>query len=115
MIGKSPKDDHYELFRTRLADLINPKHDFVLLANNIDWTYFENEFKHLYSDKPSRRAMPIRLMIGVLILKHLCNLGDEKIPSAWESNPYFQYTVVEYYLSINFPVIPAILFIFATE
>jgi IS5 family transposase len=62
-----------------------------LLSKKIDWNYFEEEFKGLYSDKPSRPSMPIRLMVGVLMLKHLYNLGDEKIPSAWESNPYFQY------------------------
>ncbi|MDR2774138.1 MAG: hypothetical protein LBC19_05255 [Tannerella sp.] len=34
--------------------------------------------------------MPSRLMVGVLTLKHLYNLGDEKIPFVW-GNPYFQY------------------------
>ncbi|MDR2469170.1 MAG: hypothetical protein LBD27_01650, partial [Tannerella sp.] len=57
----------------------------VLLANAIDWNWFENEFKSLYSDKPSRPTMPIRLMIGVLMLKHLYKLGDEKIPNTQES------------------------------
>jgi hypothetical protein len=83
MLGKLPVDDHRELFRTRLADLINPQHELALLANTIDWNYFENEFKGFYSDKPSRPAMPIRLMVGVLMLKHLYNLGDERIPEHW--------------------------------
>ncbi|MDR1667756.1 MAG: transposase [Bacteroidales bacterium] len=91
MLGKLPVDDHRELFRTRLADLLNPQHELALLATAIDWSYFENEFKGLYSDKPSRPSMPIRLIVGVLMLKYLYNLGDEKIPFAWESNPYFQY------------------------
>jgi hypothetical protein len=30
-------------------------------------------------------TMPIRLMVDVLMLKHLYCLGDEKIPFAWES------------------------------
>ncbi|MDR2813895.1 MAG: hypothetical protein LBB79_04475 [Prevotellaceae bacterium] len=33
MIGKLPKDDHREFFRTRLADLINPQHELALLAH----------------------------------------------------------------------------------
>jgi hypothetical protein len=70
--------------------LINPKHEPALLADKIEWAYFENEFKEFYSEKPSRPAMPSRLMVGVLMLKHLYSLGDEKIPFAWESNPYFQ-------------------------
>jgi hypothetical protein len=30
MLRKLPVDDHRELFRTRLADLINPQHDLAL-------------------------------------------------------------------------------------
>ncbi|MDR3328476.1 MAG: transposase [Prevotellaceae bacterium] len=35
--------------------------------------------------------MPIRLMVGVLMLKHLYNLGDERIPEYWVRDVYFQY------------------------
>jgi hypothetical protein len=47
MLGKLSVDDHRELFRTRLADLINPEHELALLANKIDWNYFEEAFKSL--------------------------------------------------------------------
>jgi hypothetical protein len=40
-----PKDDHRELFRTRLADLINPQHELALLAHAVDWKYFDEAFK----------------------------------------------------------------------
>jgi IS5 family transposase len=73
MTGKLPKDDHWELFRTRLADLINPQHELALLVNAIDWNRFDHEFKSLYSDKSSRPSMPIRLMVGALMLKYLVN------------------------------------------
>ena len=39
MIGKLAKNER-ELFRTRLADLINPKHELAMLAQSIDWQYF---------------------------------------------------------------------------
>jgi IS5 family transposase len=91
MLGKLPVDDHRELFRTRMADLINPKHEFALLANKIDRKYFEDEFWSLYSDKPSRPSMPIRFMVGSPMLKHLYNLGDERIPEYWVRDVYFQY------------------------
>jgi IS5 family transposase len=106
MTGKLAKDDHRELFRTRLADLINPQHELALLANAIDWNRFENEFKSLYSDRPGRPAMPIRLMVGVLMLKHLYNPGDEKISFAWESNPYFQYFCGYSFFEHKFPCDP---------
>lgn len=36
-------------------------------------------------------AKPIRLMVGLLILKQIDNLSDETIMAEWVSNPYFQY------------------------
>ena len=89
MLGKL-KDNHRELFRTRLEDLINPNHELALLANAIDWQYFENEFKGFYSDRGAP-SVPIRTMVGCLLLKHLYNLGDERIPEHWVCNVYFQY------------------------
>src|SRR5690554_8064354 len=76
MLGNSP-EKQAELFRPLLTDFIDPNHKLVLLAKKIDWQYFENEFSNLYSDK-GRPAMPIRLMVGIHILKHLYNLGDER-------------------------------------
>ena len=43
MLGKL-QENQREPFRTRLEDLINPNHELALLANKIDWQYFENEF-----------------------------------------------------------------------
>ncbi|MDR3366969.1 MAG: hypothetical protein LBO71_08405 [Prevotellaceae bacterium] len=60
MLGKLPLDDHRELFRTRLADLINPKHELALLADKVSWNYFEDSFKNLYSAKPSRPSIEER-------------------------------------------------------
>ena len=38
-----------------------------------------------------QRSVPIRLMVGCLILKHLENLGDETLPKRWIRDPYMQY------------------------
>jgi len=67
--------------------LINPNHEIALLANNIDWNYFENEFKSYYSNK-SAPSVPIRQMAGYLLLKHLHNLGDDRIPEYWVRDVY---------------------------
>jgi IS5 family transposase len=90
MVGKLPDNNQRELFRPILVDMIDKRHELVLLADAIDWQYFENEFFSLYScvGQPS---VPIRLMVGCLILKHLKNLGDETLAKAWIENPYMQY------------------------
>jgi len=46
------------------------------LADTIDWSFFEKEFAVFYS-KEGRPAKPIRLMVGLLLLKQLENLSDE--------------------------------------
>ena len=43
----------------------------------------------LYSEK-GRPAKSIRLMVGLLLLKQLENLSDERVVEAWVQNPYFQ-------------------------
>ena len=90
MLGSLPDKKQRELFRPLLSDLINPKHELVLLADRIDWNYFETEFAPLYGivGQPS---VPIRLMVGCLILKHIKNLGDETLAKEWIENPYMQY------------------------
>lgn len=105
MMGKSP-EKQADLFRPLLIDFINPNHELYLLANEIDWDYFENEFSILYSKK-GRPAMPIRLMVGIHILKHLYNLGDETVADAWVSNPYFQYFCGETFFQHKFPCDPS--------
>ena len=45
MSGKLPDRNQREIFHTRLEDLIDPHHSLALLADAIDWKYFENEFK----------------------------------------------------------------------
>ena len=44
MLGKLPKITQRDLFRPMLKDFIDPQHELVLLADKIDWQYFENEF-----------------------------------------------------------------------
>ena len=38
-------------------------------------------------------AKPIRLMVGLLILKHLRDVSDESVVEQFSENAYFQYFV----------------------
>ena len=49
MLGKLPDLKQREIFRPMLEDIIDKRHELVLLADSIDWQYFENEFSSLYS------------------------------------------------------------------
>ena len=105
MLGKNPKKQP-ELFRPMLVDFIDDKHELVLLSEKIDWDYFEKEFSPLYS-KTGNPSHPIRFMVGCLLLKHLYNLGDETLASAWIMNPYMQYFCGRVFFEHKFPCDPS--------
>jgi IS5 family transposase len=105
MLGKLPQNQP-EFFRTRLEDLINPNHELALLSKAIDWNYFEKEFKEYYSAKGAP-SVPIRTMVGCLLLKHLYNLGDDKIPEYWVRDVYFQYFCGGVFFEHKFPFDPS--------
>lgn len=74
-----------------LDDLLNQQHPLYKLSHKIHWSVFEQEFTPLYSSDNGRPAKPIRLMCGLLILKHLRNISDESVVEQWSENAYFQY------------------------
>jgi IS5 family transposase len=70
--------------------MIDLQHELVLLSDHIDWEYFEKEFSPLYATV-GQPSVPIRLMVGCLLLKQMENLGDETLAKQWVMNPYMQY------------------------
>ena len=106
MIGKSSNQNQRNLFKPLLKEFINLNHELVLLSNTIDWNYFETEFSPLYSNT-GKPAMPIRLMVGSLMLKRIYNLGDETLAEAWKMNPYMQYFCGMAHFEYQFPCDPS--------
>lgn len=74
-----------------LDDLLNQQHPLYKLSHKINWSVFETAFTPLYCSDNGRPAKPIRLMCGLLILKHLRNISDESVVEQWSENAYFQY------------------------
>ena len=91
MLSNTPKYDGQKSLFFSLADTLNANHPLYKLAEKIDWKFFEEEFKPLYKDNKGRPAKPIRLMCGLLILKHLRNLSDESVVEQYSENAYYQY------------------------
>jgi IS5 family transposase len=106
MIGKLPEIRQRDLFRPMLKDFIDPHHKLALLADAINWQHFENELQPYYSEQGAP-SVPIRLMVGCLLLKHLYNLGDETIAERWEQDSYFQYFCGMTFFEHHFPFDPS--------
>ncbi|MFP4024413.1 MAG: hypothetical protein ACLFVR_07785 [Thiohalospira sp.] len=49
MKEKTKGQNQRNFFRPILKEIVNPKHELVILAHKIDWQYFENQFKTLFS------------------------------------------------------------------
>ena len=62
----------------------------VLLADQIDWDWIENELKDYYA-KAGRPSVPVRTMVSLLLLKQLYDQSDESVLERWIENPYWQY------------------------
>ncbi len=106
MIGKAPPQNQMNLFRPMLHEFINMRHELVVLANNIDWGYFEKAFAKHYSRR-GKPSMPIRFMTGALLLKQMYNMSYTELARNWISNPYMQYFCGEACFRYRFPCDPS--------
>ena len=86
-----------------LEDQLNAQHPLYILANKIDWEMFEDRFKVLYSQDNGCPCVPIRRMVGLLIIKHLRNISDESVVEQWQENVYYQYFCGEQELCVGAP------------
>ncbi len=77
-------------FRARLDQIINLRHELVVLADKIDWAWLDEQLVDCFSDQ-GRPAEPVRFMIGMFLLKHTYGLSDEQVWDRWVYDPYFQY------------------------
>ncbi|MGB4774597.1 MAG: IS5 family transposase [Daejeonella sp.] len=90
MLSKKRDKCQLSLFFS-LGSTLNQRHPFFILADHINWNTFEVSFSSLYCQDNGRPAKPIRLMVGLLIIKHLRNLSDESVVEQWQENMYYQY------------------------
>lgn len=100
---KPQPNNQQDLFRSRLDNIINMRHELALLAQLIDWERLDSHYGQFFSEE-GRPAIPSRMMIGLHILKHTYGLSDEEVCAKWIENPYFQYLCGETFFQHNFPI-----------
>jgi transposase, IS5 family len=105
MRPKQPEAEPQEdLFRARLANLVDPRHALVRLAGLIEWERFETAFGPLYTDAIGRPGLPTRLMVGLHLLKHMDGLSDEAVCARYLDSPYAQLFCGERYFQHALPL-----------
>ena len=103
MPPKKPQLSEFELFQSRLDNMLDPEHPLVKLAGLIDWSGFDEAYGHFYTQK-GRPGLPTRLMAGLHLLKHMEGLSDEVVCKRWVENPYFQYFCGEQHFRHKLPL-----------
>jgi IS5 family transposase len=92
-----------DLFRSRLDQIIDMRHEMVRLAKAIDWRVLEERFGEVYRDGPGMPPLPTRLMAGLAILKHTFDLSDDAVCARFLDSPYVQYFCGEEFFRHSLP------------
>jgi IS5 family transposase len=99
-----PRDERQkDLFRPPLDKIIDLGHPLVKLAERIDWRFLEARWSAVYEAGPGQPPLPVRLVAGLFILKHMHNLSDEALCERWVENPYYQYFCGEHVFRHELP------------
>ena len=89
MLAKKVNNSQLGFYST-FEEQLDHNHPLYILSHKVNWALFDDTFAKLYSNE-GRPAKPIRLMVALLILKHIRNVSDETIVEQWSENVYYQY------------------------
>lgn len=103
MIGKIDKTPQLEIFKTPLKHFIKESHELVILSKKIDWSELESSLGAYYCSDNGRPAIPIRTIVGVILLRRMFDESDESVLDRWVENPYWQYFCGELYFQHEQP------------
>ncbi|CAG2160752.1 IS5 family transposase [Cupriavidus numazuensis] len=121
-----------DFFRSRLDVMIDLRHPLTVLTTRMPWAQIEAALAPVFECKAragmavmgedlfgptlavagaglsaaGRPRLPIRLMVGLLYLKHAFNESDESVCERWAENVYFQYFCGEEYFQPRLPCAP---------
>jgi len=90
MQTKTAASSQISFLMPSLGEQLDPRQPLKQLADALPWSEFDQAFGKHYSPE-GRPAKPVRLMVGLLLLKQMFNQGDETVVAAWVQNPYWQY------------------------
>jgi len=90
MKPKTP-NNHPDLFRSQLSQIINLSHPLCRLADKINWQRLEDNIEEIYGHGCGQPPLPSRLLAGLHYLKYTFNESDESVVARWVENPYWQY------------------------
>ncbi len=80
-----------EKFELPVAIDLSSENRWVVMANLIPWSEFEEQYAENFSEKMGPIAKPFRMALGALIIKEKLGTSDREIVEQIRENPYLQY------------------------
>jgi hypothetical protein len=89
---KSKNKNQVELdFYLPFGGKLNPNNRWIKLAEIVPWDSIQKVYERGLNSDQGTPAIPARVAIGALIIKHIDNLTDEGTIEMIKENPYYQY------------------------
>jgi len=121
-----------DFFRSRLDSMIDLRHPLAVLAMRMSWDSIEAALAPFFERRSrdgrvseavdlfgvssqelaggvsaaGRPRLPVRLMVGLLYLKHAYNESDDSVCERWAQDVYFQFFCGEQYFQPRLPCDP---------
>lgn len=90
----SPKQLTLSGFETPFVKELNPNNRWVVLAHQIPWDSLVSVYQsQMRNDQTGADNINPRVVIGSLIIKHMCNLTDRETVLQIQENMYMQYFI----------------------
>ncbi len=96
MLGKSDRNPQLNLTGVPIIHYIDPGHELCRLAKKVNWNEVEKDFAGFYSTKGAP-SVPVRIMVGLILLKQVYRYSDKSALAHWLENPYWQHFCGEVY------------------
>jgi len=88
----SPNQLVLDGFESPFEQKLNPRNRWIVLAHLIPWDEICNlYFKFVPKGQTGRPPLNPRIVIGSLIIKHICHLDDRETVDQISENIYMQY------------------------
>ena len=90
----SPTQSTFIGFESPFTKNLNPGNRWVVLSHKIPWDSLVNVYqKQLNNSATGADGINARVVIGSLIIKHMCDLSDREVVQQIQENIYMQYFI----------------------
>jgi hypothetical protein len=82
-----------ENFELPFEGKLSQDNRWVIMANLIPWSEFEEEYAKNFAVDIGAPALPFRMALGALIIKEKLGISDRETVEQIKENPYLQYFI----------------------